>query len=252
MSQKLWFSFLGEMGGYGAWQSDEKALAKVAQRLSRFDTGAELPVEQVDLILFSLSRGQALMQAVNDWKSPIVGAEPKTAQDSSHFRGAQWRLVMAYNAFEIVCFALMQGNYANVQQKFAQFAVHCNVGAYQGRIGLSNKELAVTQKWFDASIAETGTKETYLLNFLGMENGDRKVFQSWFVDGQAIETWEGAALLAKALRNMTAHGALSATKTKELGLKSAMEAATEVLSKLVLGAIERLAESGKAGTPTSL
>jgi len=241
MSKNLWSALLGELGGYGAWRSDDQAFAQVAQRLNRFDMGAELSVEQVDLILFSLSRGQALMRAVHDWEDPIVGAKPKTAQSSSHFRGAQWRLVMAYNAFEIVCFALMAGKYASAQQRFSEFAVCCEMSLYQDRIGLPNQGLATTQQWFDASMAETGSKEAYLSGFLGLENGDRKVFQAWFVDAQAIETWEGAVLLAKALRNMTAHGALSATKTKELGLKAAMEEATEILRQLVLGAIARLA-----------
>lgn len=246
MSQNLWSIFLDEMGGYGAWQSDEKSLAKVIQRLNRFDMGGESSAEQVDLILFSLSRGQALMRAVYDWENPIVGAEPNTAQDSSYFRGAQWRLVMAYNAFEIMCFALMAGKYASSQQRFSEFAICCEMNLYQDRIGSPNQDLAVTQRWFDASIAETGTKETYLSDFLGLRAGDRKVFQAWFVDGQAIETWEGAVLLAKALRNMTAHGALSATKTKNLGLKAAMEEATEVLRQLGLGAIARLAKSDES------
>lgn len=253
IQQDAWSDLLSKIGGYGAWRDDAKTQSFMVKALSQFDVGDKLNQDQgkteVDLIMFALSRGRSLMKAVADWEKPIVGAEPSTSQASAYMRGAQWRLVMAYNAFEIVCFELMQGKYASAEERFGKFVACCNAGDAQWKIESPKKERAVIQQWLDIPLNEQkepvgnqAGQESYLLDFLGLRSGDRTVFNEWFLDGKTITTWEKALLLAKALRNMTAHGALSATKVKEFGLKSGIEELTIVLNKLVCCAIARIAD----------
>ena len=62
-----------------------------------------------------------------------------------------------------------------------------------------------------------------ILDFLGVNRTDRDTLKTWLLKEQAIADWSSMALLAKALRNATAHGALSASTAKELGLQAALE-----------------------------
>lgn len=253
MQRHAWLDLLKKLGGYGSWCENSDMHRLMVGALRQFDLEDTLDAsqgyEQIDLVMVAISRGRSLMEAVADWEKPVVGAEPATSQDSAYMRGAQWRLVMAYNAFEIVCFALMQGKYANVEQRFAKFVACCNAGDYRRNIESPKRERAVIKQWLDIPLSsqeeptvnQTG-QESYLLDFLGLYSGDRKVFERWFLKSECVDTWEGALLLAKALRNMTAHGALSATKVREFGLKNGIEELTIVLSELVSCAIGRLAD----------
>jgi hypothetical protein len=63
--------------------------------------------------------------------------------------------------------------------------------------------------------------------------GDRKMFQSWVLAKSPVEAWDKSILLAKALRNMSAQGALSASKVEELGLRQAFAVLPDHLSEVV-------------------
>ncbi|MEG4279053.1 hypothetical protein QUA62_16470, partial [Microcoleus sp. MON1_C1] len=60
-------------------------------------------------------------------------------------------------------------------------------------------------------------------------------------NGIAIEDWANATMLAKALRNATAHGALSPSKVEDWRLKPAMKILVKNLGDLVVFGLQTLA-----------
>mgnify|MGYP000913948199 FL=1 len=78
-----------------------------------------------------------------------------------------------------------------------------------------------------------------------MTNGDVKIFRRWFLQGESVSNWVDALFLARAIRNATAHGALSASKAAELKLGEAIAVLTRDLT-LVAAAIFEVLAAGPA------
>ncbi|MEH1832888.1 MAG: hypothetical protein V7L29_12595 [Nostoc sp.] len=57
---------------------------------------------------------------------------------------------------------------------------------------------------------------------------------------QPVSNWVEAVRLAKALRNATAHGALSASKVKDWGLQKPLLALSDNLAEIVVAAMQKL------------
>ncbi len=60
------------------------------------------------------------------------------------------------------------------------------------------------------------------------------------VQAAKVSSWTDAVRLAKALRNATAHGALSATKVKQWGLENAIFTLSDNLGELVVAGLRKL------------
>ena len=71
-----------------------------------------------------------------------------------------------------------------------------------------------------------------VLDFLKTDKGDRSQIQSWLLDQKPCTRWTDALLLAKALRNCTAHGALSPNKVEHWGLAEAFKQLPQALFKI--------------------
>jgi hypothetical protein len=71
-----------------------------------------------------------------------------------------------------------------------------------------------------------------VLDFLKTDKGDRSQIQSWLFDQKPCSSWTDALLLAKALRNCTAHGALSPNKVEQWGLGEAFKQLPNALFKI--------------------
>lgn len=163
-------------------------------------------------------------------------ANPSTA----NARGIQWQLVMAYGGFESVTKTLMnlRENKSGLTIAHVQyFTSKCNLPNYIPLIP-PNTNRKNLDKWLTKSPPETGDE---LLNFIGLKNGDRNQIQRWLVNSNSINDWADATRLAKALRNATAHGALSPTKVKEWGLEPAMKILVKNLGDLVVFGLQTLA-----------
>src|SRR5207302_1819452 len=71
----------------------------------------------------------------------------------------------------------------------------------------------------------------------------------WMVKGKPIDCWAGAIKLSKALRDATAHGALSASKVLEWHLRDAFEELPARLGHLAAAALRQLAQVSKPPQP---
>lgn len=245
-STNAYIRLLKEIGGYESWQADHKIQQLLLRRLSQFSDKHEASPQHLDRVMHGLSRGNSLSKAVRKWETPVVGAEPTSYNSSSLIRGVQWRLVLAYNAFEIVYISLSMPRRTNFRQSVDAFLSSISLEPYSPVISPPSKERATLQRWLEQSIElfndECEDEGGELLDFLGLRSGDRRVFKRWIVEGQPIDSWATSIETAKALRNMTAHGSLSATKVRELGLQPAVEALTENLVTITCGAFSTLSE----------
>lgn len=238
-----WTRLLQSLGGYGNWRTDATVQTALFQKISSFSSAHRNQPEHTEGVLYSLSRGYSLNQAALEWEKPYAGKAPTGTQDASWLRGIQWRLVMSYNAFELVCVVLMQPPQALTPDAMRAFVQKCDLPPYSTPIPSPNQQRAGIQQWLDQS-APTGVKGSALLDFLGLRAGDRRTFQAWAMPQKAQENpitdWEQAIRLAKALRNMSAHGSLSATKIRELGLRQAFEILPQNLAVVINSAIGKL------------
>lgn len=167
----------------------------------------------------------------------ILPNNPSTAKA----RGIQWQLVMAYGGFESVTKTLMA---LRVEKKSGltlahvkKFTSKCNNLPPYIPLEAPDTTTKNLEKWLTKS-SETGKE---LLNFLGLKNGYRNKIKDWLVNSNQIEDWANATMLAKALRNATAHGALSPTKVKEWRLEPAMKILVKNLGDLVVVGLQTLA-----------
>lgn len=232
-----WSAFLESLQGYGGWRDNPEVFDDLSVRLQRFTPSHEQTLEHIEVVMHSLARGYALMSAVADWENPYVGTVPTHSQSASSFRGIQWKLVMAYNAFEIIFEALMPGQYSSFSQRVTDFIQTIDLPNLESQMTPPDGERAVFQRWLgEAEDLQRGPSEE-LLDFLGLRNRDRKLFQGWLMGDILVDTWADEIALAKALRNMTAHGALSANKLREFGLVEPVATLTNILQEVVSAVI---------------
>ena len=192
-----------------------------------------------DQLFYSITRGQALLdQAVGWWVSNAVSgpSEPPHAGKegpAAAMRGLQWRLCMAWAGFEIWMKGLLAtentkmdaGTLAQWGQDLPKFDA---IDAPKSGRGIA--------QWIDEEGGGT------VLDFLGVNRSDRDTLKAWLLNGQAIVDSAPMVLLAKALRNATAHGALSASTAKELGLQVALEKLPSLLQDFACGALRKYLE----------
>ncbi len=177
-------------------------------------------------------RGHELIAQARSWVEPSIGSG-KTATA----RGAQWRLVMAYGGFELLAKSLAGGKDGGLDEQ--------SLRALIGRLSLPGFEplapppieKSTLKEWMDEEDASD------VLDFLKMENGDRKRFGAWLAKQKAVETWSDAVLLAKALRSATVHGALSPRKMEEWTLGKAISRLTDEIFRLDEAVFEVLGNS---------
>jgi hypothetical protein len=85
------------------------------------------------------------------------------------------------------------------------------------------------------------TDDHPLLAFLDLNPSNASTIHDWMVKGQPVDSWAGAIKLAKALRDATAHGALSASKVLEWRLLPTFEELPLRLGRLAAAALRQLA-----------
>jgi hypothetical protein len=190
-------------------------------------------------VIKTLAIGFNLTKAAVEWDNPVAGKTLPNNPSTAHARGIQWQLVIAYGGFESVTKTLMNLrenksglSIANVKD----FTSKCNLPEYAPPLDPPKKNRKNLDKWLTKS-PETGDE---LLKFLGLTNGERNQIKDWVVNSNPIKDWANATRLAKALRNATAHGALSPSKVKESGLEPAMKIIVKNLGDLVVFGLQTL------------
>src|SRR5262249_24095325 len=94
----------------------------------------------------------------------------------------------------------------------------------------------VMKEWFD------DTAPNDVLAFLGLENADRAIVDQWLVNRTALSTWSESLQVSKAMRNTTAHGALSASKVKDWKLQGTIQALTRNAGRVAAAVLQKLCE----------
>ncbi len=221
-----------------SWLTDPDKCSEIQERLSIFNQSHKEDPQHIDNVIKALAIGFHLTQAAVEWDNPVAGKIGPN-RSTANARGIQWQLVMAYGGFESVTKTLMnlrENKSGLTLAHVTDFTSKCNLPDYIPLIppNTTRKNL---DKWLTKP-SETGKE---LLDFLGVEHGDRNLIEDWLVNSNQIEDWANATRLAKALRNATAHGALSPTKVKEWGLEPAMKTLVENLGDLVVFGLQTLA-----------
>jgi hypothetical protein len=203
--------------------------------------------EHLHTVIVALSKGTALVKAALAWEEASAGPEATRSRSlTSRARGEQWRLVMAYGALETVFEALLSPHprFPSYYQGAKHFSDLCALPGY-APLDAPSQDRGKLAQWLKTEVA---SDEHPMVCFLGLKNGDAGIFRDWVIEGRSVDSWPAALLLAKALRNATAHGALSATKVHEWGLRDALDTLCINLGELTAGALRRLVE----GPPTAL
>ena len=142
---------------------------------------------------------------------------------------------MAFAGFEIVVKSVM--NVESISPEIIQKLVDRLEVESMEIISPPNPKQRVTKQWLSDDV---GSEK--VLDFLGVVRGDRKSIEKWLLSQEPIEDWVELVLLSKALRNMSAHACLSATKCEELGFVDAIEQIPNQLNKLTDAIFRKLAD----------
>lgn len=207
-------------------------------RLLRFAATHAAEEAHIKRMTANLARGQALVAAALDWQEPVIqrNARP-TASDRA--RGLQWRLVMAYGGLETIVKSLLAANGRGglSPEKFSAFAVAAVAPAPScPRLSRRRREL---EDWLLRPASGT---ENPVIEFLGLERGDAEIVERWLVSCDQLISWEEQLRLTKALRNATAHGALTSSRASKWGIVQALDTLTLDIGRLTTAALRRLLE----------
>jgi hypothetical protein len=146
---------------------------------------------------------------------------------------------MAYGGFETSTKTLLKMGRGGLSPvALRSFTSKCSLPTYTP---LPSPKIARVNldKWLK-KLPVTPTDKTPLIDFLSLESGDAQVVEAWIVQSAEVASWTDAVRLAKALRNATAHGALSATKVKQWGLENAILTLSDNLGELVVAGLRKL------------
>src|SRR5262245_39808235 len=240
---KRWWAFLGEEG---SWMKNPAHRTRIHARLTRFSSTHWDQPSWVDAVLSALARGKPLVDAAVRWEEPAVGQRSaSSATDTDRARGDQWRLVMAYAGLETVAKALM-GALRGARLDAAtlgRFVERARPMPFPG-LASPNVRDADLEDVFRAPLTDASHP---LLIFLDLSWPATRSLYRWLVEGRPVPTGKGALRLARALRDATAHGALSASHARQWKLRPALGPLTENIGQLVAAALEELVrdEGGK-------
>jgi hypothetical protein len=164
-------------------------------------------------------RGSASLHHAQKWTRPEVGPG---SEKSRRARGQQWRLVMAYAGFEIFAKAL-QGN----------FAAQGGSGVSDFLKKLGNFSLEKVTSPISGSPPRGKTIEE-LLDFLHAPRRDQELLEAWLSSAESragifLQSRAEGISLARIIRNLTAHGILSASLVQRLNIPRLCDALTNTL-----------------------
>ena len=228
----LWQFF----GKYGSWQSDTSKCRHIQTRLLYFNDSHSNDPEYIDDVVQALSRGFYLIKSGLEWCEPTAGHNSTDKLNATHrARGAQWRLVMTYGGFETIAKTLLLPTKGLRANELNQFTQKCQLNFYQPLYSPNPTRFKTLEKWL--TIKSEGEA---ILNFLSLNPKDQEIIKNWIIDRQNISSWVDALRLSKALRNATAHGALSATKVQQWGLQKPLLTLSENLGEVAVAGMQKL------------
>ncbi|AFZ56190.1 hypothetical protein H6G54_06795 [Anabaena cylindrica FACHB-243] len=234
-------SLWDKIGRFGSWTSDLEKRKYIHEKLQYFHATHSDDNEHITDIFMSLPSGYNLLKSALEWESPKIGKEslPYKLRETHIVRGIQWKLVIAHGGFETIAKTLMNDqNRGFHPSTIQQFIEKCDLPIYNSLkppIGTHKLDL-----WLNKPVAEN--EHNAIITFLGLERGDATIIKNWIIESQEIDSWDKVVQLSKALRNATAHGALSATKVFDWDLVDKMEIITENLGEIAIAGLNKLIE----------
>ncbi|MEW6492341.1 MAG: hypothetical protein AB1589_07490 [Cyanobacteriota bacterium] len=233
----VWRDIWQVFGTYESWLEDSAKCNDIQQRLFYFSQSHLIEPDYIDDVIQALSRGFYLTQSAMQWQEPAAGCNTTDNPNATHkARGVQWRLVMAYGGFETTIKTLLKPGKSLNPEAIKVFTDKCDLPAYRLLTPPDQKQENL-EKWLKRPSRQG---KTALADFLSLDNGDQKIIESWIVKSTPISSWVEAARLAKAVRNATAHGALSATKVRQWGLENALLTLSDNLGEIVVAGLQKL------------
>jgi hypothetical protein len=234
----VWRDVWQVFGTYQSWLEDSAKCNTIQQKLSYFSQSHLIDPDYIDDVIQALSRGFYLTQSAMQWQEPAAGCnatDKPNATDKA--RGAQWRLVMAYGGFETTIKTLLKPPVKHLTPDLIKvFTDKCDLPAYRLLTPPDQKQENL-EKWLKRPSRQG---KSALADFLSLDGGDQKIIESWIVKSTPISSWVEAARLAKAVRNATAHGALSATKVRQWGLENTLLTLSDNLGEIVVAGLQKL------------
>jgi outer membrane protein assembly factor BamB len=214
------FLRLEQKQGYKQFIAAWKAKEDMSPRLACLGAATEDAKATAGRI-HCIIRGHEMVAQAKLWAGPSIGAG-----DTAPLRGAQWRLVMAYGGFELLAKSLTTTKAGGLDDKAVDPLISkLSLPAFEP-LAPPPIEKSTLKEWMDEEDASD------VLDFLKMENGDRKRFDVWLAKKKPVETWTDAVLLAKSIRSATVHGALSPTKIDEWKIGEAVSRLTDEIFRL--------------------
>lgn len=195
--------------------------------------------EAIDYRLAAMAKGYALMRAAYLDFAPALGRNTVGADPSKldAVRGVQWRLVLCVAGFEMFLRGRLgrEEKIEKLVEAAAPFvALEPPPPMPRPRVVPKNAPTKL-EGWLDVP---PPSKKSRLAAFLGLRPREETLLLEWLRGTSEPTGWTGHARLATALRNVTAHGALSAKKIRELRLKSAFEALPSILFDFASATLE--------------
>ena len=208
----------------------ETHFAELARALSAFADRPQVATpEELQTVLQGLARGEALVTQAYEWRDPLAGRA--SSSSLAAIRGLQWRLVMAVAGLEIMLKSLLGKEHPGIHE-FRLLEEQ-----------LPDFELSVLDPpLVGKRIREDWIADERILTFLSLRAGDLKILKRWMIDAEPLVELANHLAVAKALRNCTAHAALSASKCKQLKFADAMKQLPATIYRVREGVYARLCE----------
>ncbi len=216
-------------------------------RLARFNPCRRPEADHLRLVADLLSRGVSVLQSALAWDRPAVGPS-RRADDAALARGGQWRLVMGYAGFELVAKALLDAAARSGLSRagFAALLGRCALPDYEA---LEPPTLASPphEGWLSERDDDPAT-----LDRLDLDHAATQALTDWLVRRAPVADWCSALVLAGALRDATAGGALLAETAREWKLEPAFTRLVADLAHVAAAALAALsAETSSPATAPS-
>ncbi len=235
-ANKQWWVIL-RTGWHGRGEMPEDLVKKVRDRILRIALECGDSPEHVEAAVTAIAKGYALVRAAARWQEPFAGPGNTVAD---RCRGEQWRLVMAWGGTETILGGLGALDKGKIQP--------VRVERILGNTGLDllpepvvpRRNLRRLERWLELG---EGKERHPVLDYLGCRDkgAPTQAIRTWLVEGREIGRWSDAFTLARAFRHCSAHGALSASKVSEWGLRPCFEQLIKLLRRFSKTVMDRLA-----------
>ncbi|MEZ6051277.1 MAG: hypothetical protein R3C02_07820 [Planctomycetaceae bacterium] len=232
---------------YGNWRQiigsqpqtaeDEKRFCDLLAASIRFTGKSVSDVHKGHQLHASLARGKELLKTALEWDEPSVG---RPGSETSQLRGLQWRSVIAWSGLEQI---LKHVTNSTGQNDIEQLLIHLVLPEYDDLLPPDEK-LSRLRRWRDK---DDGDDATGINGFLQAESkATKRALRSWLISGEPVQSWPQAMTLAKVLRHVSAHGALSATKIREWGLAPVLQRLVPDMGLVGAALFERMVQECRA------